>query len=91
MITPNTYLQLLFADFRRRDLIAEATEERLAASLVADLTEEPETLKSVAANDTMARAERMRVADVSAHSATPAPVAKASATCQGTCERAVAA
>jgi hypothetical protein len=95
VITPNAYIQKFITDDRRRSLLAEAAKERRAASVAVRPTVEP--IDTVGLTDSMRGrrmpvAKRSLVADVSGHSATPAPkVALAASSCQGSCEHAVAA
>lgn len=95
MITPNAYIQKLITDERRRDQLAEATEQRLAASVATRPT--VEATDTVGLTDSMrgrraGMANRSLGSDVSGHSAAPAPkAALAASSCQGTCEHAAAA
>jgi len=82
MISLNAYLQMLMVAGRREDLLAEAAEERLA-TLATELT--IDTTTALARTDTMVRAERARLADVSGHAADT--VAVAAKACTDTCAK----
>ncbi len=95
MIIPNAYIQKFVTDDRRRNLLAEAAEQRLAASAATAPT--IEQFDTVGLTDSMRgrrspAVRRSMVADVSGHSAAPAPkAALAASSCQGTCEHVAAA